>query len=80
MEKREVKWQDDSAFIGWMYEHKYIEVDPGDGKVKHYFSGDGIILYMHEAWRGALKFRNDQLLSDIPFPKPRNTTPKKTCK
>jgi hypothetical protein len=47
------RWQLDEAFVRWMIDQAYLAVDPKDGKIKHCFSGDGIVLYMHEAWCAA---------------------------
>lgn len=45
------RWQDDVAFVAWMCSKNYIVTDAKGGtRLKHFFSGDGIILYMHEAW------------------------------
>jgi hypothetical protein len=49
-----IRWQDDSDFVRWMYSRNYLLVDPSDGKIKHHFTGDGIILYMYEAWCAGL--------------------------
>jgi hypothetical protein len=66
------RWQHDSAFVDWMRSMGYIITTTESGAVlKHYFTGDGIVLYMYEAWCAALKMQNDKRLSDLPFQKPR---------
>ena len=65
------RWQDDKAFVDWLVsqEYAYLEAD----KVKHHFTGAGVVLYMHEAWTAALAAQNKKLLGDLPFPRPRGS-------
>lgn len=51
------RWQDDAEFVQWMIEAGYLRRElpvrrRAKPKITHSFSGDGIILYMHEAWVG----------------------------
>jgi hypothetical protein len=54
------KWQDDKAFVAWLVSQQYAY--PEGDKLKHHFGGDGIILYMFEAWCAALATQNKKLL------------------
>lgn len=42
------RWQDDAPFLKWMIEMRYVLIEKDE--LRHPFSGDGIVLYMHEAW------------------------------
>lgn len=42
------KWQTDKRFVAWLIKKQYARLE--GGKIFHYFTGDGIILYMYEAW------------------------------
>jgi hypothetical protein len=42
-----MKWQADTAFVGWLLEAGYAEMR--DGKVYPFLSG-GVVLYCFEAW------------------------------
>jgi hypothetical protein len=43
-----VRWYDDKRFVAWLVEMEYVYRE--GTKLKHHFSGDGIVLYMYEAW------------------------------
>lgn len=45
------RWQDDTRFVAWLIKKQYA-YKLSDRIVTH-FSGDGIVLYMYEAWCAA---------------------------
>lgn len=49
------KWQDDKRFVAWLVSQEYAYWF--EKVLKHHFTGDGIILYMYEAWCAALEKR-----------------------
>lgn len=57
-----MRWQDDKAFVQWLYQMEYAEKTPKGPSPR--MSG-GVVLYMYEAWRGAL---NEPVpVSDLPL-------------
>ena len=46
------RWQDDAAFVAWIVGEGYAVRDDA-GALTHQFKGDGVVLYMHEAWSAA---------------------------
>jgi hypothetical protein len=49
------RWQDDKPFVAWLVRQEYAYWFKD--VLKHHFTGDGVLLYMHEAWQAALSTR-----------------------
>lgn len=47
------RWQADPDFVDWLVSMQYAK-RMDSGKITHHFNGDGIVIYMWEAWRAAI--------------------------
>lgn len=48
-----LRWQNNKPFVAWLLEHDYAYIDPKGRKAVSRL-GEGLTLYCHEAWQGAL--------------------------
>lgn len=55
------RWQDDSAFVGWLVQQNYAQIN-GSIEVKPFLTL-GMLLYMHEAYQEG-KTQKLRLFSD----------------